>query len=151
MPPRRLGLSFRVKLAVTLLAPSIRPPILGSVDVATMRHAPSHSGDQSGCRFLHSVSLQRPVVIHLSHILASPGARRMAEIAGLQMDAACAFSGPVSLSYGRAISFRSAPPNCSANGCRFIVAAPLTTNSVGVVEPLELAAWCAGTPPSSLE
>ena len=101
-------------------------------------HAPSHSGDQSGCRFLQSCGLQRPVVIHLSRILASPGARRMAEIAGLQMDTAFAFSGPVSLSYSRDISFRSAPPNCSAKGCHFIVARPLTTNSVGVAVPVGL-------------
>ena len=60
-------------------------------------HAPSHCVDQSGCEFGQSRALQRPVVIHLSHMSCCLDARRMAVIAGRHIDFACVCSGSLSL------------------------------------------------------
>ena len=60
-------------------------------------HAPSHCVDQSGCEFVHSRALQRPVVIHLSHMSCCLAARRMAVIAGRHIDFAYVCSGSLSL------------------------------------------------------
>ena len=59
-------------------------------------HMPPHSSCQSGCSLVQAFSLQRPMVIHLSHAVWSPVARRMAVITGLHIDFARVCSGSLS-------------------------------------------------------